>query len=412
MAVPLPLLSLLWLVHVAGEPSECMKQAAWEEAEQAEGTTSLLQRGAAPLIREAVFGMACGFNHEQLRPWLDSLRGTGFEGMVCLGVSSEMDPVTDAFLTSHRVVRRTEPCLEQAEQAKWTWLFGDHGDFNHFKGTLNQRRWVHYRNWLREFNADKVWMVDVRDIVFQANPFLNTQPGMSFFAAREWSSPTLLERVQTCLGDMKLASELDQSSFPEVSGGSVFGQGPPLDNFLDMMSDRIELIAENLSNYTASTGDTSRSWCMKTDQYVLVTLAHSLGAKSPSLQDSIRVFSNGDGVVSTILYDRELRPLDPVTDLQRCGSAKDRIVPAPPSTITNEAAHGPKQQQMHLVNKHSLPYVLVHRWDICPFTYEMVMGVPRPKGLELFGLGQRRKVVSRVQEGRKRSRRRRKRKHS
>jgi len=339
------------------------------------------------------------------------LRGTGFGGMICLGVAPDMDPETDAFLTSHRVVRKTEPCLEQAEQSKWTWLFGEHGDFNHFKGTLNQRRWVHYRNWLSEFNADKVWMVDVRDIIFQANPFLNTQPGMSFFAAREWSSPTLLERVQTCLGDMKLASELERSSFPEVSGGSVFGQGQPLRNFLDMISDRIELITKDLINYTASTRDTSRSWCMKTDQYVLVTLAHSLGAKSPSQKGSVRVFSNGDGVVSTILYDRELRPLDPVTDLQRCSSAKARIVPAPPLMITNEAGHSSEQQRMHLVNKRSLPYVLVHRWDICPFTYEMVMGVARPQGLQFFGLGRQRKVASKAGERRKRRRKRRTRKH-
>jgi len=295
------------------------------------------------------------------------------------------------------------------EQAKQTWLFGDNVDFNHFKGTLNQRRWVHYRNWIRESLADKVWMVDVRDIVFQANPFLNTQPGMSFFAAREWSSPTLLKRVQTCLGDVELASELNRTSFPEVSGGSVFGQGQPLRTFLDMMSDRVELIAKDLSNYTARTGDTSRSWCMKTDQYVLVNTAHSLGAKQPARKNSFRVFSNGDGVVSTILYDRELRPLDPVTDLQRCGSTKTRILPALFQTKTNDLASGSKQR-MQLVNKQKVPYMLVHRWDICDATYEMVMGVPKPKGLHFFGVGQRREVVSGNVERRKRRNRKRRKK--
>merc|ERR1719456_2049875 len=68
---------------------------------------------------------------------------------------------------------------------------------------INQRRHFHYQNWLNQSDYEQVWLLDSRDIIFQANPF-DTFPDVPLMFSIDKSHTNadgLKQNIAQCLGD-------------------------------------------------------------------------------------------------------------------------------------------------------------------------------------------------------------------
>lgn len=110
--------------------------------------------------RNLVLGLAAGYNRDDLAPFVESLRGSGFQGDIALatfGISSE----TSAYLASRQVTELPSDSLP-------------------FLGmSMNSARMLKYLEFIRtvlrsDSGYDYVMLADVRDIVFQGDPFRRT----------------------------------------------------------------------------------------------------------------------------------------------------------------------------------------------------------------------------------------------
>jgi hypothetical protein len=116
------------------------------------------QRG--PFNRNLVMGLTAGYNAEDLAPFLESLRGSDYSGDIAL-MTFNTSRATSAYLASRGVLEVTFDSLP---------LLGM---------SMNSARMLKYLEFLRTSvlgrengsGYDYIMLADVRDIVFQGNPF-------------------------------------------------------------------------------------------------------------------------------------------------------------------------------------------------------------------------------------------------
>lgn len=142
--------------------------------------------------RNLVMGLAAGYGEAELAPFVLSLRRSGYQGDVVLltyGCSAE----TAAFLRSH-----------QARIAPFTALSA-------MPMSMNSARMFRYFDWLLEaiLNAEggcgynRILLSDVRDVVFQGDPFAQATEGRVLF---------FLESGRT-IGDCPINSDWVQRAY-------------------------------------------------------------------------------------------------------------------------------------------------------------------------------------------------------
>ncbi|MEO5336669.1 MAG: hypothetical protein H7841_07230 [Magnetospirillum sp. WYHS-4] len=100
-----------------------------------------------------ILGAARGYGLAQLRPFLVSLRATGYRGRLCLLMSTDADPATVTALERARVIVEpfdlpTRPAVE-----------------------VNTARYLKYLEVLLAHPCEQVFLTDTRDVIFQADPF-------------------------------------------------------------------------------------------------------------------------------------------------------------------------------------------------------------------------------------------------
>lgn len=155
--------------------------------------------------RDLVIGTAAGYKWSELRPWVLSLRQAGYAGDICL-FTSPLDPETRGQLRHHRIhceplprlwtqrssllrrmlhsfharplhrlVARLAPRSDaQATPERMTPVLRFCAEFQH----IGCSRFFHYLRYLaaRPGTYSRVLIADVRDVVFQANPFAEVWP--------------------------------------------------------------------------------------------------------------------------------------------------------------------------------------------------------------------------------------------
>jgi hypothetical protein len=137
--------------------------------------TGATKRKHAP-DRDLVMGLATNYTTRELGPFVRSLRATGYDGDIVLW-TLDVDPATAAFLRANRVMRENF----------WE------GQFLPMAPILS--RFFCYYRFLHALDREgrpyrRVFLSDVRDVVFQANPF-DTPMSKELAACHEDPSQTI-----------------------------------------------------------------------------------------------------------------------------------------------------------------------------------------------------------------------------
>ena len=156
----------------------------------------------------AVIGLAVGYNLPLLERFVGSLRQTGYRGHIILGVGPDVSASVLNYLSSQSV---------QVQRLEWTTC-----QYPYKQGTKDtitcakpypqlKIRWGRYplaRDWLQacETCTGPVLVTDVRDVLFQRNPFrheaVNRIQGLQLFAEHPYQS-TLFKLVRKPLQKCK-----------------------------------------------------------------------------------------------------------------------------------------------------------------------------------------------------------------
>lgn len=158
-----------------------------------------------------VLGAAFNYGPDQIRPFVHSLRRS-YAGRIALLVS-QVTPELDAFFQHYGV----EPVVV-AEQIDFRWI--------------NVNRFRMYHEYLSRTPCDRVLLCDVRDLVFQADPFTARPTASLVFC----SEPELIGNCAInakWYGDLLGAQELDKVRGKNIlCGGTIYGNRQSILNFI------------------------------------------------------------------------------------------------------------------------------------------------------------------------------------
>jgi len=204
----------------------------------------------------AIFSMACGYSKADITPFVETLRQTGYKGALVIGINPDAEDHTRNFLIENNATLKTEPCREQEKMSLLTYA-DDHPEqvdntqlqSRHYMGNLNQRRWRHYLEWLNEGNYSKVWLVDSRDVIFQAHPFRYLHAGLAFFAQYTRVEDWFYEKVKYCGPGRKKADDMRHSKMLNMCGGTIGGDARRIADLCEVMVSQIKDLHYDLPDY-------------------------------------------------------------------------------------------------------------------------------------------------------------------
>jgi len=329
--------------------------------------------------RDAVLGMACEYRIGEIAPFVLSLRATGFTGALHLGVSPSLIVKRRApdFMREFEVTAHEEPCAQAVSEHKTIhsvyiplgvqWL-----------GGLNQQRYGWYKQWILEDGTpryDRVWLLDVRDVVFLWHPFREViSDDLALFAERDSPSEFHLRRIRRCLS-AKDADMMQHDLMPSLCGGSIFGAAAGVVSLCDRMLEQVDAVAlflEAAHNTTPNSpvSTLEYSTCLQNDQYLL---NHALWS------DGI----TGEGEHATKRYGRVRVYMPSNTSLvytqygliDRCEHCMLWSMHAP-------GLQPPGTQSQAVAKRPLGTPALVHKWDMCDDLHAKVCstlrwGMPR-----------------------------------
>ncbi len=233
-----------------------------------------------------ILGMASGYDHGQVRPFVTSLERTGFKGDLVLFVS-KISGETAAFLRGHgaRLVRVED---ERAHLEDFSGKLNvQPGDISRDLSPCNMRYILYYSYLSRHGKKySRVMLADVRDVFFQRDPFdFDSGGGLCCF----------LEDRCVTIGSEKLNSKWMRTAFgkdmlSKMGGNCIACSGVTIGTVPSM----IEYL-ERMSTYLAKTESEKGI-----DQAV-----HNFLVYNDMLPD-LRIFENGSGPVLNLDHTRRI----------------------------------------------------------------------------------------------------------
>lgn len=121
-----------------------------------------------PDTNAAVIGMATNYKLRTFKCFVGSLRNSGYKGHIILGVSPQISPEVEQYLSSRNVI------MKHIEYVPCEHALGSEGCAHPYPDI--KLRWSRFplaRDWLEECHAcmGPILVTDVRDAFFQDNPF-------------------------------------------------------------------------------------------------------------------------------------------------------------------------------------------------------------------------------------------------
>jgi len=263
---------------------------------------------AAGAGRSAVFSTACFYDARSFpRAFFRTLRGTGADPGLPDGAAELLREVGAAVRTAacreqhealgHHELLRSGAGVHRADLAAAVncdsdWETGELRfagpggvDPGRFGGSVCQTRYRHYQSWLEEGGYDAVWLLDARDVIFQADPFSRAPRGVYLYQdwnTRRGSVPDWeTEQIKRCMGEAYLDTVLSAGT-PNLCAGTIFGSGPEMLKFLGAMNDLVK-------------SSRKTDACRTEDQHVLIFLAAS---RKEELQ--LKVHGNWQGAAMNV----------------------------------------------------------------------------------------------------------------
>ena len=201
----------------------------------------------AHLKKTLILGTVKGLSLEEIRPFFLSLEKTGYRGDLAILVNS-VDRTTLEFLQSRRISLVPFEHASLGPLSKWfrrlskIFLTQSQQEWSTRQMALariykNCARFFYYQSYLKQcgFNYDHVMLADVRDILFQRDPFdFEIPDGLSVFMEdRSRTIGTCISNstwIRNGFGDAVLKELHDR---PISCSGTTIGTVPALLDFLD-----------------------------------------------------------------------------------------------------------------------------------------------------------------------------------
>jgi hypothetical protein len=294
-------------------------------------SASAPRRKQAP-DRDLVMGLATNYTTRELGPFVRSLRATGYDGDVVLW-TLDVDPATAAFLHANRIMRENF----------WE------GQFLPMTPTLS--RFFCYYRFLHALDRAgrpyrRVFISDVRDVVFQANPFDTAMP-KGLVAFLEEPSQT----IGSCQYNARWIREaFGKTILKQIGGerisccGTLLGSWQGILNYLLMMqlctyeiaphSRFIFGIDQGIHNYLLCTGRLDRVAFDENAKHVWSL--HYVPGTDIFVTPQQRI-ADGKGHVSAVVHQYDRHPILAKLVAEKFGDTRPRAraratrpTPAPP----------------------------------------------------------------------------------
>ena len=184
---------------------------------------SSVQTRSSSSVKQLILGTAAGYKISDIQPFIVSIKASGFKGRIVLFVE---DPTNDTAQYLRECSVETLP-------------------FNPGRMPITNRRYFLYRQFLKHENAvDHVMLTDVRDVVFQSNPFESCKDdGIYFF--EEDNSMTL----QSCSYNSNWILQaygqkiLDALGYkPIICAGVTIGRLKEIRDYLGIICDQLKRV--------------------------------------------------------------------------------------------------------------------------------------------------------------------------
>lgn len=167
------------------------------------------------------------------------------------------DSEKDAYLAAHNITVRSGPCDEQMVKGKTKQLrqVQRHMQTDGMSNDLNQRRHHWTAQWLAEGDFQRVFSLDVRDVVFQKNPFsiaeaenlgsANGGPELIFFTDNEKGQAggnwlTWRACSMQTFGKLESHEQAEMAQKPNLCGGTILATHHGMERYLSSMNALVE----------------------------------------------------------------------------------------------------------------------------------------------------------------------------
>lgn len=286
-----------------------------------------------PARRTMVLGAAVGYTVDQIAPFLGSLRRTGYAGQVALLVDRGLEEEIARVLAPAGVVllrarRGVTPAHRREHAPRWrrrAWRGVERTGWALLRGVRRlplparrkldlqielairlrpamESRFPHFYTFLRDSTFERILLTDVRDVIFQADPFRHL-PASGLAVSIEsrrytiateshnaaWMARTYGAEALAALGER-----------PVSCVGVTYGDRPAMERYLRLMAEA--LLALPLAAIGDAGADTAvHNWLLWTGRLGTVSLLETLASPVATLNEINE---------STIALDTEGRVLN------------------------------------------------------------------------------------------------------
>jgi len=265
-----------------------------------------------PTTNNVVLGTAVGFSEDDLKPFVISIRDSGYAGLVCL-FCDRTTAAKSAWIDPYKI--KMIPIDEKYPFAKAFKPNPQDDPELMEEASIHVRRYPLYRMFLQQQGSvfQRVLFTDVRDVVFQREPFAYQFPDADLWFVFEDQSMTIGKCAINSLWTREVFGEevLKGLSRCKIScSGTVYGTYAGIMDYLDAMIS--EFIARRVThhdqavhNYLIHTGVLSRYHVFSNEAGPVLTLHHRARALKTNARREL-LNDKGDVALLVHQYDRDL----------------------------------------------------------------------------------------------------------
>jgi hypothetical protein len=271
-----------------------------------------------PFHRSLVLGLTAGYGQRELAPFVESLRGSGYSGDIAL-LTFDTDAATSAYLASRRVIEITFDSMPLLQMS------------------MNSARMLKYLEFLRtdvifrpRNGYDYIMLADVRDIVFQGDPFARVDGADLYYFLETGRT------IGTCpVNSVWMMQAFGPDVFRQAASSRVSCAGTLIATPLALMEYLLWMaryivesppevrhsgLDQAIHNYLMIKGLIANARVVENGGAVMTVPTDRASGMEVALDGRLR---NADGSVSEVVhqYDRDAVLLAAVSDRYRCVQA-------------------------------------------------------------------------------------------
>jgi len=192
----------------------------------------------------AVTGIGVGYGLGEYKPFVGSLRSTGYKGHIILGIAEDAPSNVIDYLTNQNVTIKKLKILPPNECTHYNITTANRGiyynskcfeDYPDYKITWG--RFAVTKDWITDCEdcTDGIMLTDVRDAYFQSDPFIYKKELQKPLMVFEELYPNLTNTHWLTDGPVRNCKDITIGATPMLCSGSTMGSREGILNYLDTM---------------------------------------------------------------------------------------------------------------------------------------------------------------------------------